>query len=102
MRLAPAGLGLYPSLPIFTHPWTAESPQFPPSAARRDSEEPVQELPRAPANGAATWVVDIRAWSTAEGAMEERGEEVLGLTQRLPLHRTQALHSLNQGRELLL
>jgi hypothetical protein len=33
--------------------------------------------------------------------MEERGEEVLGLTQRLALHRTQTLHSLHQGRELL-
>ena len=43
-----------------------------------------------------------RLRSTAESVMEERGEEVLGLTQRLPLHRTQALHSLNQGRELLL
>ena len=44
----------------------------------------------------------IRRSSTAEGAVEEGGEEVLGLTQRLPLHRTQALHSLHQGRELLL
>ena len=35
------------------------------------------------------------AQSTAEGAVEEGGEEVLGLTQRLALHRTQVLHSLN-------
>ena len=34
--------------------------------------------------------------------MEEGGEEVLGLAQCLPLHRTQALYSLNQGREFLL
>jgi len=27
---------------------------------------------------------------------------VLGLTQRLTLHRTETLHSLSQGRELLL
>jgi hypothetical protein len=40
--------------------------------------------------------------SNAEGAVEERSEQVLGLAQRLPLHGTQALHSLNQGRELLL
>jgi hypothetical protein len=33
--------------------------------------------------------------------MEEGGEEVLRLTQRLPLHRTHALYSLNQGSELL-
>jgi hypothetical protein len=33
--------------------------------------------------------------------MEEGGEEVLGLTQRLALHGTQTLYSLNQGRELL-
>ena len=46
------------------------------------------------------WTFGAR--STAEGAVEERGEEVLGLTQRLPLHGTQALHSLNQGRKLLL
>ncbi len=39
---------------------------------------------------------------TAEGAVEEGGEKVLGLAQRLPLHRTQALHSLHQGREFLL
>ena len=34
--------------------------------------------------------------------MEEGAEKALGLTQRLPLHRTQTLHSLDQGRELLL
>ena len=34
--------------------------------------------------------------------MEERGEEMLGLTQRLPLHRTQMLHSLNQFQKFLL
>ena len=34
--------------------------------------------------------------------MEEGAEEVLGLAQRLALHRTQALHSLHQGREFLL
>jgi hypothetical protein len=31
------------------------------------------------------------ARSTAESAVEARGKEVLGLAQRLPLHRTQAL-----------
>jgi hypothetical protein len=40
--------------------------------------------------------------STAEGAGKERGEEVLGLTQRLALHRAQPLNSLYQCRELLL
>src|SRR5580704_3310839 len=54
-----------------------------------------------------TAVVRPGAWrfgerSTAERTMKERGEEVLGLTERFPLHRTQALHSLNPGRELLL
>ena len=46
----------------------------------------------ASANGA-TWVVDIwvETRSTTEGTVEERGEEVLGLTQRLALHRTEAL-----------
>jgi len=39
---------------------------------------------------------------TAEGAVEEGGEKVLGLAQRLPLHRTQTLDSLNQGRKFLL
>jgi hypothetical protein len=39
---------------------------------------------------------------TAEGTVEEGGEEVLGLAQRLPLHRTQAPHPLNQGGEFLL
>jgi len=34
--------------------------------------------------------------------VEEGGEEVLGLAQGLALHRTQALDSLHQGRELLL
>jgi hypothetical protein len=34
--------------------------------------------------------------------MEERGEELLGLPQRLPLHRPQALHLLHQSRKLLL
>jgi hypothetical protein len=34
--------------------------------------------------------------------MEERIEEVLGLTQRLPLHCTQAMHFLHQGCEVLL
>jgi hypothetical protein len=32
--------------------------------------------------------------------VEEGGEEALGLTQRLTLHRTQTLYSVNQGREL--
>jgi hypothetical protein len=46
-------------LPEFTHPWTPESPQNPPSGSAKDSEELVQELPRgAPANAAA-WVVDF-------------------------------------------
>ena len=34
--------------------------------------------------------------------MEEGGEEVLGLAQRLPLHRSQALNSLHQSCEFLL
>jgi hypothetical protein len=34
--------------------------------------------------------------------VEEGGEEVLGLAQRLTLHRTQTLNSLHQGREFLL
>jgi hypothetical protein len=34
--------------------------------------------------------------------VEEGREEVIGLTQRLPLHRTQALRSLHQVGELLL
>jgi hypothetical protein len=38
----------------------------------------------------------------AEGALEEGGEEALGLTQRLTLHRTHALYSIRKGRELLL
>jgi hypothetical protein len=33
--------------------------------------------------------------------MEEPGKEVLSLTQRLALHCTEALHSLNQSSELL-
>jgi hypothetical protein len=37
-----------------------------------------------------------------ESVMEEGGEEVLGLTQRLPLQHTQTLYSLNQDRERLL
>ena len=40
--------------------------------------------------------------STAEGAVEEGGEEVLSLTRRLTLHRTQALYSLDKGPKLLL
>lgn len=47
-----------------------------------------------------SWTLGAR--SAAEGAVEEGGEEVFSLTQYLPLHRTQALHSLNHGRELLL
>lgn len=39
---------------------------------------------------------------TAEGTVEEGGEEVLGLAQLLPLHGTQTLDSLHQGREFLL
>jgi hypothetical protein len=46
--------------------------------------------------------VDIVERSTVEGVAEKGREEVFCLTQRLPLHRTQVLHSLNQGRELLL
>jgi hypothetical protein len=38
----------------------------------------------------------------AESVMEEGGEEGLGLTQRLALHGTQMLCSLNQDCELLL
>ena len=57
----------------------------------------------ASANGA-TWVVDIwvETRSTTEGTVEERGEEVLGLTRCLALHRTEAHQSLHQGGELLL
>jgi hypothetical protein len=44
----------------------------------------------------------LGAWSAAEGAVEERGEEVRGLAQRLLLHRTQALHSLRQFQKSLL
>ena len=40
--------------------------------------------------------------SATEGMVEEGDEEVLSLTQRLPLRRTDALRSLNQGGELLL
>jgi hypothetical protein len=40
--------------------------------------------------------------STAEGAVEERSEEMLGLTQGLSLHHTQTIHLLHKGRELLL
>src|SRR5208282_3460373 len=35
----------------------------------------------------------VGARSTAEGAVKEGGEDALGPTQRLPLHRTQALDS---------
>jgi hypothetical protein len=45
---------------------------------------------------------DIWARSTAEGAVEERGEEVFGLTQRLALHGTQTLYSLREFQESLL
>jgi hypothetical protein len=34
--------------------------------------------------------------------MEEGGEEVFGLTQRLALYRAQTFHALNEGCELLL
>lgn len=44
----------------------------------------------------------FRAKLPAEGAMEKRGEEVLGLTQRLLLHRSETIHTLDKGRELLL
>jgi hypothetical protein len=37
--------------------------------------------------------------SNGKGAVEEGGEEALCLTQRLTLHRTQTLYSVNQGRE---
>jgi hypothetical protein len=37
-----------------------------------------------------------------EGAVEEGGEEVLSLTQRLSLHGTQTLYSLSPRREVLL
>jgi hypothetical protein len=47
-------------------------------------------------------VVGFGARSSAEGAVEEGGEEMLGLAQRVPLHRTQALNSLRQIQELLL
>jgi hypothetical protein len=39
---------------------------------------------------------------TAEGAVEEEGEEVLHLTQRLTLDCAQTFHAINQGGELLL
>jgi len=40
----------------------------------------------------------LAAWcpSAAEGTMEKRGEKVVGLTQRLPLHRSQALVMLDE------
>src|SRR2546429_8961730 len=44
-------------------------------------------------------ITGIFTKSAAEGAVEQHREEVLGLAQRLALHRTQALHSLNQCRE---
>src|SRR5689334_14719236 len=47
-----------------------------------------------------SWTVGAR--STAEGTVEERGKEVLGLSQGLALYRAEALLSLNQGCELLL
>lgn len=48
----------------------------------------------AQANGASgAWTFEAR--SIVEGAVEERGEEVFGLAQRLPLYRTQALYSFN-------
>jgi hypothetical protein len=37
-----------------------------------------------------------------ERAVQESVKEVLGLTQRLALHRTEMFHSLHQGAELLL
>ena len=78
-------------------------PPVSPQCAPEDSEKLAQELPRgALANGATPLPWTSVARSTAESAVEERGKEVLGLAQRLPLHRTQALHSLNQGREFLL
>jgi len=40
-----------------------------------------------------SWAFEVR--STAEGAVKEGGEEVLGLTQRLPLRRTEAIHPLH-------
>ena len=46
--------------------------------------------------------MEIFERSTAEGALQEGGEEVLGLTQRLALHGTQALHTPHKGSELLL
>lgn len=42
------------------------------------------------------------ARSTAEGVVEEGNEEMLGLTQRLTLHRTEVLYALHQSREVLL
>ena len=51
---------------------------------------------------AVTQAVDAWARSTDESAVKEGGEEMLGLAQGLALHLTQALHLLNQGRELLL
>lgn len=38
----------------------------------------------------------------AKGAVEERGEEVLGLTQCLLVHRTQMVQPLTHGRKPLL
>jgi hypothetical protein len=51
-------------------------------------------------NDLGSWTFGAR--STVEGVVEEGGEEVLGLTQRLPLRCTQALHLLHRGREFLL
>jgi len=42
-----------------------------------------------------SWTFGPPARSTAEGAVEERGEEVLGLTQCLLLHRTEGLDPLH-------
>ena len=42
------------------------------------------------------------ARSTAEGVVEERGKEVLGLTQHLPLNGTQTLNLLHDGSEFFL
>jgi hypothetical protein len=55
----------YPSLPKFTHPWTAESPQFPPNASRNArARAGVPAEPGAatggPPHSGATWANCVR------------------------------------------
>jgi hypothetical protein len=79
----------YPNLPIRGR---RGPPSFPP-VRRRGRRGTGAETAVRRTGECATWVVGTR--STAEGAMEERGEEVVGLTQRLPLHCTEGLDPLH-------